>query len=138
MIHAYLAILTGSSDDEDEFDEGFDGSHGRHFQRCYHAVDNMTRELLGIAVSDDSEQESSEGLLRKSFNQGSQPKRSDRGDSARDFLDTDGLGRERTGALLRLADACCKTPAFWPVPLRGCHVSRQYRDRKSSEIGDAK
>ena len=67
MIHAYLAILTGSGDDEDESEEGFDGSHGRHFQRCFHAVDNLTRELLGIAVSDDKEQKSSEGLHRKLF-----------------------------------------------------------------------
>jgi len=67
MIHAYLAILTGSGDNEDEFEEGFDGSHGRHFQRCFHAVDSMTRALLGIAVSDDNEQKSSEGLLRKPF-----------------------------------------------------------------------
>lgn len=68
MIHAYLVILNGSGDDEDEFEEGFDGSHGRHFQRCFHAVDCMTRELLGIAVSDDKEQKSSKGLLRKPFN----------------------------------------------------------------------
>jgi hypothetical protein len=67
MIHAYLAILTGSGDDEDESEEGYDGSHGRHFQRCFHAVDNLTRELLGIAVSDDKEQKSSESLHRKLF-----------------------------------------------------------------------
>lgn len=67
MIHAYLAILTGSDGDEDEFEEGFDGSHGRHFQRCFYAVDRMTRELLGIAVSDDSTQKTSQGLLRKPF-----------------------------------------------------------------------
>jgi len=67
MIHAYLAILTGSGDDEDESEERFDGSHRRHFQRCFHAVDTLTRELLGIAVSDDKEQKSSEGLHQKLF-----------------------------------------------------------------------
>jgi len=106
MVHAYLAILTGSGVDEDEFDEGFDGGHGRQFQRCLYAVNSMTRELLGIAVSDDKEQKSSDGLLRKPFDaetylaapprtsrlsrliskrraerEDSEPERSDRGDS---------------------------------------------------------
>ncbi len=59
MIHAYLTIPASSSADDDEFSEGIDGSHGRHFQRCFHAVDSMTRELLGLAASDDSNQNTS-------------------------------------------------------------------------------
>ena len=48
--HAYLAILTGNACDEDEENEGFDGGHGRHFQRCIHAVDRSARALLGVAA----------------------------------------------------------------------------------------
>lgn len=48
--HAYLGILTGNACDEDEDKEGFDGGHGRHFQRCIHAVDRSARALLGVAA----------------------------------------------------------------------------------------
>ena len=48
--HAYLSILTGDAYDVDEEKEGFDGGHGRHFQRCIHAVDRSARALLGVAA----------------------------------------------------------------------------------------
>ena len=67
MTHAYLAILTGKGEDEDEEAEGYDGVHGRHFQRCIHAVDKMSRALLGLAACNDSGP-SSTGRLRKPFN----------------------------------------------------------------------
>lgn len=41
--HAYLDILTGGACDIDEETEGFDGSHGTHFQRCIYAVDRSAR-----------------------------------------------------------------------------------------------
>ena len=66
MTHAYLAILTGNGEDEDEEEEGFDGTHGRHFQRCIYAVDKMSRALLGIAACNDSTP-SSDGRLRRPF-----------------------------------------------------------------------
>ena len=48
--HAYLDVLTGGALEEDEETEGFDGTHGTHFQRCIHAVDRSTRALLGVAA----------------------------------------------------------------------------------------
>ena len=50
--HAYLAILTGHNitDVEDQA-AGFDYYHGKHFQRCIYAVDQRTRQLLGIGAS---------------------------------------------------------------------------------------
>ena len=67
MTHSYLAILTGNGEDEDEEAEGYDGVHGRHIQRCIHAVDKMSRALLGLAACNDSGP-SSTGRLQKPFN----------------------------------------------------------------------
>ncbi len=50
--HAYLAVLTGHNiTDLEDCAAGFDGSHGKHFQRCIYAVDQRTRQLLGIGAS---------------------------------------------------------------------------------------
>lgn len=35
MVHAYLAILTGNGEDEDEEAEGYDGAHGPHFRTVH-------------------------------------------------------------------------------------------------------
>lgn len=49
--HAYLAILTGHNiTDSDDKAAGFDYCHGKHFQRCIHAVDQRTRQLLGVGA----------------------------------------------------------------------------------------
>ena len=48
--HAYLGILTGTSGDDVEDAEGYDGGHGCYFQRCIHAVDRSARAMLGIAA----------------------------------------------------------------------------------------
>ena len=48
--HAYLEILSGTADDWDESAEGYDGGHGRHFQRCIYAVDRSARALMGVSA----------------------------------------------------------------------------------------
>lgn len=49
--HAYLQILTGHSDfDKDDDAAGYDGTHGKHFQRCIYAVDRRARQLLGVGA----------------------------------------------------------------------------------------
>ena len=67
MTYDYLPILTGNGEDEDEEAEGYDRVHGRHFQRCIHVVDKMSRAPLNLAACNDSGP-SSTGRLRKPFN----------------------------------------------------------------------